>query len=140
VRAFVDAANGRVRTLTFVVTENGRSICGGYLDVAWVKDGYAKDPGRRSFIFTLRNHLGVAPTKFAQRRDECAAYMNCPDGVYFGHYEGFRVCRSYCKLDSGQTYEAPGGGVATFTGDEHPWFPCGPVGAVAGRLILPWGY
>jgi hypothetical protein len=34
VNAFVDAANGRAKTLTFVHTINGGSICGGYLDVA----------------------------------------------------------------------------------------------------------
>jgi hypothetical protein len=34
VRAFVAAAKGRAKTLTFVETENGGSICGGYLDVA----------------------------------------------------------------------------------------------------------
>jgi hypothetical protein len=34
VNAFLDAAKGRAKTLTFVETENGGSICGGYLDVA----------------------------------------------------------------------------------------------------------
>jgi hypothetical protein len=70
VNAFIDAATGRAKTLTFVETENGGSICGGYLDVPWVADGSASDPGRGSFIFTLRNHLGIPPAKFAQQRDD----------------------------------------------------------------------
>jgi hypothetical protein len=75
VNAFIDAAKGRAKTLTFVETENGDSICGGYLDVPWVGSGCANDPGRKSFIFTLRNHLGVPPTKFVQRLGDYAVYV-----------------------------------------------------------------
>jgi hypothetical protein len=81
VRAFVDAAKGRAKTLTFVETEGGGSICGGYLDVAWVEGVPVRDPGRRSFIFTLKNHLAVLPTKFAQKREDQAAYMS-PDHLF----------------------------------------------------------
>jgi hypothetical protein len=73
VNALIDAAKGRAKTLTFVETENGVSVCGGYLDVAWVEGGRANDPGRMSFIFTLRNHLGVPPRRFAQKRSYSAA-------------------------------------------------------------------
>jgi hypothetical protein len=65
-------------TLTFVQTENGRSNSGCYLDVAWVEGDYASDPGRRRFIFTLKNHLGVPPTKFAQKRNEKAVTLGAP--------------------------------------------------------------
>jgi hypothetical protein len=116
VNAFVDAANGLARTLTFVETENGGSICGGYLDVAWVDGGYVNDPSRRSFIFTLKNHLGVPPTKFAQRRIEYAAYMGRGYDFSFGQGEGFMVWHGSTGLSSGQTYEAPRQGVALFHG------------------------
>jgi hypothetical protein len=116
VSAFVDAARGLAKTLTFVETENGVSICGGYLDVAWVDGDYAKDPGGRSFIFTLKNHLGVPATKFAQRGDERAAYMGRKN-FYFGYGEGFMVWQGDSCLSSGQAYVAPGGGVALFHGD-----------------------
>jgi hypothetical protein len=116
VDAFIDAAQGRARTLTFVETENGGSICGGYLDVAWV-EGRADDPGRRSFIFTLRNHLGVPPTKFAHKRDDLAAYTRRANCFYFGNSEGFIVCRGKPTLYGGYAYEAPGQGVALFNGD-----------------------
>jgi hypothetical protein len=118
VDAFIDAANGRAQTLTFVETENGGSLCGGYLDVAWVEGGFMSDPGRRSFIFTLKNHLGVPPTMFAQKRGEYAAWMRRDGAVCFGEgREGFLVCDCDLTLSSGRTYEAPEGGVTVFYGD-----------------------
>jgi hypothetical protein len=41
-------------------------VCGGYLDCAWARSCFVDDEGRRSFIFTLRNHLEVPPTRFEQ--------------------------------------------------------------------------
>jgi hypothetical protein len=122
VNAFVEAANGRAKTLTFVETENGRSVCGGYLDVAWVDGGYAKDPGRKSFIFTLRNHLEVPPTRFEQKQDEYAAFMAQRHSVYFGFGEGSRVSPDAQSVRSGETYEAPDQGVALFHGDDSGVF------------------
>jgi hypothetical protein len=122
VNAFVDAAEGRAKTLTFVETENGGSICGGYLDVAWDDGGYVSDPGRRSFIFTLKNHVGVPPTKFAQTRCEYAAYMSRDNGFYFGSAEGFRVWQSDYPLNYGQTYKAPDQGVSLFCGGASGMF------------------
>jgi hypothetical protein len=122
VNAFVEAANGRAKTLTFVETENGRSICGGYLDCAWVDGGDAKDPCRRSFIFTLKNHLGIPPMKFAQKRDEYAAFMAEWHAFGFGCHEGFRVTPYADSLQSGKTYEAPGQGVTLFHGDDSGQF------------------
>jgi hypothetical protein len=122
VNAFVEAANGRAKALTFVETENGRSICGGYLDVAWVEGGYAKDPGRRSFIFTLKNHLEVSPARFEQTRDEYAAFMARWGAFYFGVKEAFKLAPYADSLQSGKTYEAPDQGVALFHGDDSGVF------------------
>jgi hypothetical protein len=116
VNAFVDAAKGRAKTLTFVETENGGSICGGYLDVAWA-EGDMSDPGMKGFIFTLKNHLGVIPMKFAQKRSEYAAYTRRDDIIDFGCREGFQVWPCDDSLNSGVTYEAPRQGVALFKGD-----------------------
>jgi hypothetical protein len=122
VNAFVDAANGRAKTLTIVETENGRSICGGYLDCAWVGGRFMKDPGRRSFIFALKNHLEVPPTRFEQTRDGYAAFMERSNAVYFGFDEGFKVTPCTVSLRSGETYEAPDQGVTLFTGDDSGVF------------------
>jgi hypothetical protein len=123
VNAFVDAARGRARTLTFVETENGGSICGGYLDVPWVGGICVKDPGKRSFIFTLKNHLGVPPTIFAQKKgDDGAAYMGRGYCFCFGIDEGFVVRQGNPTLYSGYSYEAPEQGMALFTGDDRGVF------------------
>jgi hypothetical protein len=117
VDAFIDAAKGRAKTLTLVETENGGSICGGYLDVAWVEGDYANDRDKGSFIFTLRNHLGVPPTKFAQLRHESAAYTRRGDCFCFGCGEGFVVSQSDYRLHSGDIYEAHEQRAALFNGD-----------------------
>jgi hypothetical protein len=87
-----------------------------------VEGGCASDPDRRSFIFTLRNHLEVPPTRFEQKRDEHAAFMAEWHAFYFGFGEGFRVAPYADSLQSGETYEAPGQGVALFHGDESGRF------------------
>jgi hypothetical protein len=117
VNAFIDAAKGRAKTLTFVETENCESICGGYLDVAWGENGHVSDPGRGNFIFTLKNHLGVPPTKFAQKRNNDVAYVWRGSCFGFGNGEGFMVCQGNEGLYSGCAYEAPGQGSVLFSGD-----------------------
>jgi hypothetical protein len=122
VNAFIAAAKGLAKTLTFVETENGGSICGGYLDVAWVADGYASDPSRRSFIFTLKNHFGVPPTKFTKKRGGEAAYTSRGYRFSFAYKEGFSVCYDYENLSVGEIYEAPRQGAALFNGDDQGKF------------------
>jgi hypothetical protein len=117
VNAFIDATKGRAKTLTLVETENGVSICGGCLDVPWIENGCASDPGRGSFIFTLRNHLAVPPTKFAQKRDGYVAYVWRGGWFCFGYDEGFIVGQGKPTLCSGHTCQAHGEGVALFHGD-----------------------
>jgi hypothetical protein len=122
VNAFVDAASGRARTVTFVETENGGSVCGGYLDVAWVAGGRAYDERGRSFMFTLRNHLGVPPSKFVQKRGGSAAFMVRDYRFYFGDKEGFVVWQNDGRLSSGLAYQPPRQGSALFDGDRNGIF------------------
>jgi hypothetical protein len=79
----------------------------------------------RGFIFTLKNHLRVPPTKFAQRRAVCAAYASRQHGFYFGCGEGFIVLQNDYTLYCGQTYEAPGQGVSLFCGRAGEVFRAG---------------
>jgi hypothetical protein len=122
VNLFISASKGRTKTLTFVETENGNSICGGYLDAAWVEGGPSHDSGRASFIFTLKNQLGVLPTRFVQKRDEHATYMRRDDRFYFGRTEGLIVWKSDAWLNCGQTYDTPSQGVALFSGNTGGMF------------------
>jgi hypothetical protein len=67
---------GHPHTLLFIETENGKSICGSYLDPAWVENGFTNDPSRQSFLFTLKNHIGVPPMTFRLTGSDKAAYAN----------------------------------------------------------------
>jgi hypothetical protein len=126
VNGFIEAAKGRSKTITFVETENGGSICGGYLESAWVESGGMNDRSRRSFLFTLKNHLSVPPTKFAQKQDGRAAYVNPGSLVHWGQDEGWIICSSDFGLRSNKTFEeAPGKGAALFCDDGDTKFRAG---------------
>jgi hypothetical protein len=72
VNAFIDAALGHANTFTFMETECGKSICGGFLARPWAL-GDVKDPEQGSFLFTLKNHLGRTPMKFPKKANGRAA-------------------------------------------------------------------
>jgi hypothetical protein len=87
INAFCDAAEGLSKTVVIAVTENVESICGGYLDGAWGESCWARD--RKSFLFTLKNHAGVGPTKFPKKgSDSHAAWKRRDYCWYFGSFEG----------------------------------------------------
>jgi hypothetical protein len=118
VNAFIDAAVGHARTMTLIETENGNSICGAFLVPAWAIGGI-RDPRLSSFLFTLENHLDVAPTKFAQRENEFAAQAVRDKYVCFG---GGECVIAPCEYGSnlGVCYrDAVGHGAAILNGD-HP--------------------
>jgi hypothetical protein len=64
--AFCEAAEGLSKTVVIAVNENGESICGGYFDPTWRESSSIPDPSE-SFLFTLKNHAGVGPTKFPKK-------------------------------------------------------------------------
>jgi hypothetical protein len=114
VDAFIDAAKGRARTLTLIETEGGKSICGAFLEPAWTV-GAIDDPSRSSFMFTLKNHLGVFPTKFPKLGDARAAVACQSDRVCFGE----RACMigpggAAAKSGERDRMTGPGGGAAKF--------------------------
>jgi hypothetical protein len=75
-QSIADASDGLSKTVVLAVNENGKSICGGYLEPAWRVGAWAED-GSKSFLFTLRNHAGVGPTKFPMNgSNSYAAYMS----------------------------------------------------------------
>jgi hypothetical protein len=88
VDAFCDAADGLSKTVVIAVNENGESICGGYLDPAWRERAWARDSSK-SFLFTLKNHAAVGPTKFPKKGSDLYAAAKRRDlGWYFGNWEG----------------------------------------------------
>jgi hypothetical protein len=88
INAFCDAADGLPNTVVIAVTENGASICGAYVEPAWVENAWYRD-NRESFLFTLKNHAGVGPTKFRKKgSDSSAAYKWRDYGWHIGSWEG----------------------------------------------------
>jgi hypothetical protein len=86
--SFCDAAEGLSKTVVIAMTENGESICGGYLEPAWRESAWAED-SIKSFLFTLKNHAGVGPKKFRKiGSDSCAAYKQRGSCWCFGSWEG----------------------------------------------------
>jgi hypothetical protein len=85
--AFCDAADGLSKTVVIAVNSNCESICGGYLAPAWREDAWAHDDSK-SFLFTLKNHAGVGPTKFPKKgSDSEAAYMSRNYSWHFGYWK-----------------------------------------------------
>jgi hypothetical protein len=88
INAFCHAAEGLSKTFVIAMTENGKSICGAYLDPAWRHRAWALDDSK-SFLFTLKNHAGVGPRRFPKRgSDSWAAYKSRDYCWRFGVWEG----------------------------------------------------
>jgi hypothetical protein len=116
VNAYLDAAKGHWQTWTFIDTENGKAICGSYLDPARVEGGYTEDHAKRGFLFTLKNYLGIVPTKFRLVSSQNASqasrnnYVILSGGTWVVH-----ICPSDPGTALGPYENAAGHGVATFS-------------------------
>jgi hypothetical protein len=92
-QSIADASDGLSKTVVLAVNENGKSICGGYLEPAWRVGAWAED-NSKSFLFMLKNHAGVGPTKFPMNgSNSYAAYMKRGHDWRFGNWEGPYVYR-----------------------------------------------
>jgi hypothetical protein len=120
INAFIDAAQGRANTVTFIEHVNGNAICGGFLAPAWVHgtEGWdIHDPDQKSFIFTLKNHASVAPMKFPKRREGRAAFALRGGSAGFGQGDGVKLT-SGDNGTLGTSYEALGQTASIFWGGE----------------------
>jgi hypothetical protein len=125
ISAFIDGAKGRCKTIAFFETSNRGSICGGYLEPAWNDAGETRDPSRKSFIFTLRNHLGVPPTKFPMRSSATrGAFAGRGNWVGFGSPDIQLYSADYGG-NFGFHQDVVGRGAAIFQGDGSGRFRAG---------------
>jgi hypothetical protein len=120
--AFCDAADGLSNTVVIAVTENGESICGGYLDPAWREGVWAEDSSSRSFLFTLKNHAGVGPTKFPKNSCDPYAASKRRDSCWcFGYWEGpyiYKGGNPKCGRLGDRYRDVVGQGQAIFNGGQ----------------------
>ena len=111
---------------TIILCKNEKdNIFGGYASISWTSDGnYHAANG--SFLFTLTNIHGTAPTKYPNTQ-------NCNNSVYhasnygptFGNNHDLYICNNY--LNSTSSYASLGGaypdilgkGYSIFTGDNN---------------------
>lgn len=111
-------------TVTIVRSANG-CVFGGFASVSWGKDGKGhKAPG--SFLFTLKNLHGIAPTYFPlkDRMDGNAVfhYSNC--GVAFGKGADFIMYSPFDVKNKSHTdfvtyQDSTGKGYAALSGDRN---------------------
>jgi hypothetical protein len=120
VRVFIDTAPGYAQTFTFIETANRNSICGAFLEPAWPVEGHRVDDGcQESFMFTLKNHLGVAPTKFPKKWGGAAAGLY-KTHFFFGGNDGIKVKGNTTSTGTlGLSYQdTVGQGAAVVYGDD----------------------
>jgi hypothetical protein len=85
-KSFHDACDGHKNTVVIVETREGW-IFGGYSPCEWDSSyKYKQDDTRTSFLFTIKNPHGVAPTVFPLKEDrkQCAIYSFPSRGPIFG--------------------------------------------------------
>ena len=101
------------------------NIFGGYSSISWTSDGnYHTANG--SFLFTLTNIHGTAPTKYPNTKNyEYAVYHYSDRGPAFGGGHDLSICSNYLNSNSsytnlGHTYpDVLGKGKSIFTGDNN---------------------
>jgi hypothetical protein len=113
---------------------NEESVFGGYLEPAWRTFDWVSDPSGKSFIFTLLNHLGVPPAKFALVKSSTAAWLNPGYSFRFGEHDiVIGPVDQYSDYPSSFS-ESLGRGGSLFAGDgANRW---GRVNFVIGRWEL----
>jgi len=118
--AFHSKSDNKGATLTIAKTSKGY-VFGGYSDVPWTShnDGDWKS-SEEAFLFSLRCHAGLAPTKLKLKpdRNKYAVYHRSDYGPTFGGWHDLCIgrCDRYTGPDLkkgssviGNTYELPDG-------------------------------
>ena len=108
-------------TITLYKNDKGY-IFGGYTPLSWTsKSGYYSAPD--SFLFTLTNIHGTAPTKFPNtlRKNE-SVYHNINYGPCFGNYDDINITSDFKNNDLYSRFptayeDTLGKGNSIFTGD-----------------------
>ena len=102
---------------------NKDNIFGGYASISWTSDNGGYKYANGSFLFTLTNIYGIAPTKFPNTQNQnYAVYHGSSYGPIFGSGHDLYIRNDYfnnkvnCNLGSAYP-DIIGKGSSIFTGD-----------------------
>ena len=121
---FHNKCDNKGPTICLCKNEKG-NIFGGYSSISWTSDGkYHTANG--SFLFTLTNIHGIAPTKFPNTQNyDCAVYHNSSYGPTFGGNNDLYISNDYLNNNSshselGNSYpDVLGKGNSIFSGEPN---------------------
>ena len=118
---FHDKCDNQGPTLCIYKNEKG-NVFGGYASISWTSDGNYHS-ANESFLFSLTNIHGTAPTKFPSANQKQEVYHYKDYGPVFGRGYGLKICgdylnnnNSYAKIDK-DYQDVLGKGFSTFSGD-----------------------
>jgi hypothetical protein len=124
--SFHETCDGRMNTLTLILTPQG-AIFGGFTPLAWDStSGYKSDPNKSGFLFTLKNPHAITPMKFPMVNTENAIWCNRSFGPVFGAGWDLMIsddchAKRHSYVTIGTTYENPTqiDGRKVLTGDHN---------------------
>ena len=111
---------------TIILCKNEKdNIFGAYASISWTSYGGYKTVNG-SFLFTLTNIHGTAPTKYPNTKNyEYAVYQHSSNGPTFGNGFDLYICNNCLNNTSSYTYlgnaysDVLGKGNSIFTGDNN---------------------
>ena len=112
---------------TIILCKNEKdNIFGGYASISWTSDNGKYHTANGSFLFTLTNIHGTAPTKYPNtQNNNYAVYHYSGCGPTFGYGHDLYICNNYLNNTSSCTYlgysypDVLGKGNSIFTGDNN---------------------
>ena len=110
---------------TIILCKNEKdNIFGGYASISWTSNGGYKS-ANGSFLFTLTNIHGTAPTKYSNTQNYDKAVYHSSDRLAFGNGHDLYICNNYLNNTSSNSYlgyaysDVLGKGYSIFTGDNN---------------------
>ena len=100
---FHNKCDNKGPTICLCKNEKG-NIFGGYSSISWTSDNKFH-AANGSFLFTLTNIHGIAPTKFPNKQnDNCAVYHGSDRGPSFGNGHDLYISNDYLNNNKSHAY------------------------------------
>ena len=121
--SFHNKCDNQGPTIVLCKNEKG-NIFGGYASISWTSDNNYHNADE-SFVFTLTNIHGTAPTKYTDKKyPQYAVYHGNDRGPSFGGGHDIGICNNFLNVNSysslGRSYQdVLGKGYSIFSGDAN---------------------